>query len=133
MANPRCANGHEQPVTGTKFCIYCGSPVVAAEGTQHSVSGQASEPQAPTNQSGPAAPIDQQLRPPTVQHQPPVPQNPPNYPQQPQYSPVIANRPPEPQRPTCTTCGGAGAGLDQSKVICRECRWLRPLVPGYHV
>ena len=134
MANPRCANGHEQPVTGTKFCIYCGSPVLAAEGAQHSASGQAPASQGPTNtQSGPAAPVDQHLRPPTVQHQPPVSPNPHSYPQQPQYSPVIAHPQPEPQRPICATCGGAGAGLEQSKVICRECRWLRPLVPGYQV
>ena len=33
----------------------------------------------------------------------------------------------------CRTCGGHGAGLADRAVMCPECRWLRPLVPGYQV
>ncbi len=33
----------------------------------------------------------------------------------------------------CYTCGGDGQRLAKSVVICRECSWLRPLVPGYQV
>lgn len=44
----------------------------------------------------------------------------------PQYQPYV-------QLPTCRTCGGDGVGLPASAVFCRECRWLRPLVPGYAI
>ena len=41
----------------------------------------------------------------------------------PQYAPI----------PGCRTCGGDGSGLPEKSIVCRECRWLRPLVPGYSV
>lgn len=53
---------------------------------------------------------------------------PPNYNQnyqQPQYV--------QPSTVYCRTCGGNGQGLPEKLVICKECRWLRPLVPGYRV
>jgi predicted Zn finger-like uncharacterized protein len=31
----------------------------------------------------------------------------------------------------CKVCGGTGAGLNADTVICPECSWLRPLLPGY--
>jgi predicted Zn finger-like uncharacterized protein len=31
----------------------------------------------------------------------------------------------------CKVCGGTGAGLGADVVICQECGWLRPLLPGY--
>ncbi len=31
----------------------------------------------------------------------------------------------------CSTCGGDGAKLPDVEVMCRECRWLRPLGVGY--
>lgn len=33
----------------------------------------------------------------------------------------------------CTTCGGDGARLPVSEVMCPECRWLRPLGVGYEM
>ncbi|MFZ1702217.1 MAG: M48 family metallopeptidase [Pyrinomonadaceae bacterium] len=33
----------------------------------------------------------------------------------------------------CGTCGGFGQGLPGKDVVCKECRWLRPLAPGYSV
>lgn len=30
-------------------------------------------------------------------------------------------------------CGCDGRGLPDSRIFCKECRWLRPLVPGYTV
>lgn len=62
------------------------------------------------------------VAPPPPQHL--VPQPPPVYPQQ-QFVP--------PPVPTCRTCGGTGQFLDAKRVMCPECRWLRPLVPGYTV
>jgi predicted Zn finger-like uncharacterized protein len=35
------------------------------------------------------------------------------------------------QQPVCKVCGGTGAGLSADTVICPECSWLRPLLPGY--
>ncbi len=35
--NPVCPNGHQQPVTGTKFCIYCGVAVVVLQPTAGNV------------------------------------------------------------------------------------------------
>lgn len=56
-------------------------------------------------------------------HQPP-----PQYSQVPQH--VIGGTP---KIEKCSTCGGAGERLPARSVICRECKWLRPLVPGYRV
>jgi Zn-dependent protease with chaperone function len=33
----------------------------------------------------------------------------------------------------CHVCGGNGHALDAKEVMCRQCRWLRPLAPGYHL
>lgn len=38
-----------------------------------------------------------------------------------------------PSLSTCADCGGTGAGLPASVVMCPTCRWLRPLAPGYSV
>lgn len=38
-----------------------------------------------------------------------------------------------PAPPSCNVCGGDGRGLPQTAIFCRECRWLRPLVPGYAI
>ena len=37
------------------------------------------------------------------------------------------------QAVVCLTCGGQGQGLPDKSVVCKECAWLRPLVPGYSV
>ncbi len=101
--NPICPNGHRQTVAGSRFCIFCGVAIV-----------QAAQPPVP---------------PPVVQH--PVPP-PPQFHQQPQPMPPPPVYQQAPQ-PSCKTCGGFGAGLADSRVMCPECRWLRPLVPGYRV
>jgi predicted Zn finger-like uncharacterized protein len=41
-------------------------------------------------------------------------------------TPIAQNQP-----PPCKVCGNTGAGLSEETVICAECGWLRPLVPGY--
>jgi Zn-dependent protease with chaperone function len=33
----------------------------------------------------------------------------------------------------CATCGGKGAHLAADQNVCMECRWLRPLLPDYHL
>lgn len=92
--NPVCANGHQQPAGGNKFCIYCGTAIV----------GQ-------SVQQAPLQPVPQAPLP--VGYQP-----------QQQYAP---------QPVYCRACGGEGRGLADREVFCKECRWLRPLVPGYSV
>jgi Zn-dependent protease with chaperone function len=48
--------------------------------------------------------------------------------QQPQYQQPYF----QPQ-PSCRTCGGNGQGLAAKLVVCPECRWLRPIAPGYYI
>lgn len=33
----------------------------------------------------------------------------------------------------CAVCGGDGSRLQPNVIVCSECRWLRPLAPGYSV
>ncbi|MGB7069518.1 MAG: M48 family metalloprotease, partial [Pyrinomonadaceae bacterium] len=107
---------------GSKFCIYCGVKVVATPPAgqkpfqQSSPAGhsQAAEPQAQQENS----------------------QQTPNHPQyhQPQQSNQQNYNPQFPPQPAwCRTCSGNPAGLPDKVVICRECRSLKPLVPGYTV
>jgi Zn-dependent protease with chaperone function len=35
------------------------------------------------------------------------------------------------QPPPCKVCGNTGAGLSEETLVCAECGWLRPLLPGY--
>ena len=35
--------------------------------------------------------------------------------------------------PPCPCCGGDGSRLAQEMAVCPQCRWLRPLAPGYSV
>lgn len=52
----------------------------------------------------------------------------------PAHQNVVVGHQPTPSPPAnCKTCGGEGRGLDNKRVFCPECRWLRPLVPGYQV
>src|SRR5690606_19730678 len=107
-AQRSCPNGHAQPAAGTKFCIYCGAAVANIPPQQGSVNAQSVPNQTP-----------QTIQPQQYQQYP-------VQPPYPQYQPYV-------QLPTCRTCGGDGVGLPASAVFCRECRWLRPLVPGYAI
>jgi Zn-dependent protease with chaperone function len=35
------------------------------------------------------------------------------------------------QQLVCKVCGGTGTGLNDDTIVCSECSWLRPLLPGY--
>ncbi len=130
---PVCPNGHRQPVAVTKFCIYCGVAIAVAA-PQQPVPPQQHQPQQPVQpppqqqQVPPANGGFQQQQNQQQQYQPPPPPPPPNYGQQQyQYPPQYQ------QQPSCRTCGGSGQGIPDKAVMCKECRWLRPLVPGYAV
>ncbi|MGD9562955.1 MAG: M48 family metallopeptidase [Pyrinomonadaceae bacterium] len=119
----KCSNGHEQPQAGSKFCIYCGvAVVIVAPPVQNPFHQPHQASQGPTPQYG----NYQQQQPPGNQYQN-YQANQQQYYQQPQYQPF----PPQPAG--CRTCGGNPAGLPDKVVICRECRSLKPLVPGYTV
>jgi predicted Zn finger-like uncharacterized protein len=141
-----CPQGHGPGVSGSRFCTFCGATLVAATS-----SGQAplAPPPAPgqPNPANPAAaqppaagqwqPVSAQPAPATgwqpTQPQPAVPQW--------QSAPTAAQPLPPGaipaamtatnQQPVCKVCGGTGAGLSADTVICPECSWLRPLLPGY--
>lgn len=109
---PICPNGHRQPMATTKFCIHCG--IATAPFVQNSYPAPSQQPISQQQ--------DQQF-----QAAPPPPRN-----DQPHYPPPLQPYQQLPLR-SCGTCGGVGHGLAANSVICRECRWLRPLIPGYAV
>lgn len=117
---PVCGNGHEQPVHGSKFCIYCGVAIVQNAAVNNAAPPMQT-PSAPQQAQNPQPFPNQQQG---LQYQGQIP--PPNYQQQ--YQPYI---PPPPV--TCRTCGGFGQGLPDRSIFCKECRWLKPLVPGYQI
>ena len=122
--NPaRCSNGHDQPMSGSKFCIYCG---IAVQPVQP---GQNPFHQVPQNQQfQQQQPQNQQFQQP---NQPPM-QNPQQF-----YAPQNQYPPPQyvqaPIPVSCYTCGGDPRNFASNIVICKECRTLKPLVPGYQV
>ena len=57
-----------------------------------------------------------------------------HYPAQPQYPQYQNNYQYQQYYPmVCGSCGGDGSRLHPAKVVCPECRWLRPLAPGWAV
>ena len=111
-----CVNGHRQPGPDSKFCIYCGMPMAMPS----KAAPRIDEP-APLS-AGPVVPVD----------------SPSPAPVAPIFQPVVrAQQYPQQAQPVqqvlCRTCGGSGQGLADRRVVCDECGWLRPLIPGYRV
>ncbi len=133
-----CRNGHQQPVSNSKFCIFCGTPLnnVTVQPNQLPPPSNPQPNQFPPTPQTPAQPVQPS---PNQNYQPqnlPVQynQNYQNYQQTPQAQYIQQQPPPQViQALQCYTCGGNGQGLSEKTIICKECRWLRPLVPGYHV
>lgn len=155
-----CRNGHQQPNTNSRFCIYCGTPLLVqpTPPVQQQPSVQPPPDQTPPQNFQPPPTIVQQA----VQPQPPVQQvpiqQPPVVQQQQQFDPnnqvqfyqnqphnqgqfnpnnhaqVYQNIPVPPVQPkVCGTCGGQGKLLAEKILVCKECKWLRPLAPGYGI
>lgn len=157
-----CRNGHPQPVSYSRFCIYCGTPLnsVPVQPNQNQSSDNQPPNQNHPNGQTPVQParptVPQQVQPLNQNNQPPIqpirnfpPHNQPNQNFQPpnnqhyqqgqqnqaQYFPAAPSyqQPAAPiQPPQCYACGD-GKTLDPKKVICKECNWLRPLAPGYRL
>jgi len=121
-----CRNGHVQPTFADKFCIYCGVPLDGSSGQPNQ---SAANPQRVAQPTGPPMPPGPQQGNP---HSPPqYQQNLQAPPPQPQY---LQQYPPPMLQPLqCYTCGGSGHKLPENIVVCKECNWLRPLIPGYQV
>ncbi len=125
MSDPvRCGNGHEQPQSGSKFCIYCGVAVVLTQAKPGHNAVQT--PQAIQNPQPPQQYQHQANQPPPGDQQY---QNQQHYQQQQNQFQV----PYPPQKVSCYTCGGNPNNLPDKVVVCKECRSLKPLVPGYQV
>lgn len=120
MSSPQlvscCSNGHLQPVANSKFCIYCGEPVqlIPLNAPATTIPNNAAVAATTMVAATMAAPT---MGLPTLT--PPV------------TGPRIAAKSSSPG--CCHTCGGDGSRLAANRVVCPECRWLRPLVPGYQV
>lgn len=111
-----CSNGHVQPMPNSKFCIYCGEPTqLQSLGPVASPNSGAYAP--PAMAPAAAVPVQPMVMTPTMAV--------------PVQGPRIAAKSSHPG--CCSTCGGDGSGLAANRVVCPECRWLRPLVPGYQV
>ena len=117
-----CPQGHGPGFPGTRFCVSCGTQLVA--------------PLAPAQPlaAAPApawTPVPQVSTPPQAWTAPPQAWTP--APQAP--APPQTWQPPAPvaAAPKCNLCGGNGAGLNAQDDICTQCGWLRPLLPGYQL
>ena len=106
-----CPNGHDSS-PGGRFCIRCGAQMVAWPASVPAP--QMAEPFAPAHQQA-LPPFNA----PAVNHQP-----------QPGYQGPAPYAPPN-ARAYCQHCGGEGRTLQPSLDVCPQCRWLRPLAPGY--
>lgn len=155
---PICPNGHPQPTTGSRFCIYCGTPLIL-QAAPPPVQQQPIQQQPIQRQPIQRQPIQQQPVQPIqpqpvipIQPQIPIQQFPVAPPQQFNQAQVYQNLPVPPaqfnyqqqpinqyqqqpinQIPVCGTCGGDGKRLDVRIPVCKECSWLRPLAPGYGI
>ena len=132
---PVCQNGHQQTSHDSKFCMYCGVPIVKPASTVPVPQQQQQQFSQPSQ-----VPNQQQQQPQYQQGQQGLNYPPPNnafnqgYQQPPpnlnlQYQQQYQQFP---ATPSCRTCGG-GPGLADKFVVCPECRWLRPIAPGYAI
>jgi predicted Zn finger-like uncharacterized protein len=146
-----CPQGHGPGVPGSRFCTFCGATLVApgqpvpaspagspppANGGWQPVSTgpaqatpavPAQATAAPQWQTAPATAVQQQQwQPAPVAPVPPPSQGPIPAPSSTQAAPIAANQP-----VPCKTCRNTGAGLSEAVLVCPECSWLRPLLPGY--
>ncbi|MEI9969031.1 MAG: M48 family metallopeptidase [Terracidiphilus sp.] len=152
-----CPQGHGPGVAGSRFCTFCGATLVVPLAQGQAVPANPTVAQ-PANASqwqpvntGPAqaasapAPIPAAAPwqpPPATSTQPPAgahwqpPAGSTNAQAPPAVSaPAAAPANPAPiatkQAPACKVCRNTGAGLSEDTIVCPECGWLRPLLPGY--
>ncbi len=107
-----CPNGHgSPPFASARFCNQCGATFVPAP--QPTL-----QTPAPWQGGGQTAAYQTPTMPPVNGAPYPAP-------------PVVGAAGTVPA--ICQTCGGDGSRLTFDVIVCPQCRWLRPLVPGYVV
>ena len=144
-----CPQGHGPGVPGSRFCTFCGATLVApgqpvpanpavppanggwqpvnAGPAQATPAVPAQATAAPQWQPAPATAVQPpQWQPAPVAPVPPPSSGPIPAPSPTQAAPVAQNQP-----VPCKTCRNTGAGLGEDVLVCPECSWLRPLLPGY--
>lgn len=126
-----CRNGHQQEASDSRFCIHCGTALNVPLVQPH-------QPQNNQNFQQPDNSNYRQQNFPDQNFQLPQPDNPSRYnrnyrPSPTRQAPFIQPQPQMLQAPQCYICGGDGQGLNEKIIICKECGWLRPLVPGYQI
>ena len=140
-----CRNGHPQPTTNSRFCIFCGTPLLV-QPDNPPPTPQA--PQTPPQDFQPPPTIVQSANQPLQPAMNPGQQFNPNNPGQFQQNQPPNQTPPYPSNNAqvyqniqmspvppkiCGTCGGKGKLLAEKILVCRECKWLRQLAPGYGI
>ena len=139
MSSPQtavcCPNGHPQPLASSKFCIYCGErvqlPSIPAAAERPVPAGPLNPPGG-VPQDLPAAPTPTWLAPAVAAATSPAPTTMTTAVPVPTFGPRIAGKAAAAPG-CCSRCGGDGVHLPADRVVCPDCRWLRPLVPGYQV
>ena len=138
-----CPQGHGPGVPGSRFCTFCGTLLVTPSAQAQPVPANPVAAQPPVAggwQSVNAVPAPA-TPPPGWQPAPATSTQPPVAPQW-QSAPTVAAQPLPPgaipaassaanQPIPCKVCGNTGAGLGEDVLVCPECGWLRPLLPGY--
>jgi len=103
-----CPNGHGSPQNiAARFCPQCGAAYSAAPAGNQSPQPGYYPPPAFSSSFGQPAVMPQAIV---------------------SAPPVIGAPVPG---PSCSVCGGMGHDLNPEVLVCPQCRWLRPLVPGY--
>ncbi|MGI8468143.1 MAG: M48 family metallopeptidase [Pyrinomonadaceae bacterium] len=134
-----CRNGHQQPSAGAKFCIYCGAAVGTQASTPPISTARPQQPPpfispapfAPPRQQNSQTPFEQIGQPQFNENFSPLNVNQQQiapYPNQQIAAPIQASA-----IIKCSRCGGDGQRLAPQIIVCPQCRWLRPLAPGYAV
>ncbi len=123
VAPPLCPQGHGPGVSGSRFCTFCGVPLVndAAPPADNAPPANGIAPGLPVSAATSTIPAAQwqPVSAPLLQPIPAV--------------PAAAFAPAAQPAKACATCGGSGAGLNAALDVCPECAWLRPLLPGYQL
>ena len=133
-----CPKGHGPGIAGSRFCTVCGTPLVvpippAAPLQPPIATGRPYQPSEPGSVPfQPPIPVRQPLPPPIAVSAPVVP----SFVASAQSASAAAASALSnfsfTQAPrVCKNCGGGGVNLAPAEDVCPECKWVRPLYPGY--
>jgi Zn-dependent protease with chaperone function len=134
-----CPQGHGPGVSGSRFCTFCGATLVASPAPGQPVSANAGGAQPAAGGWQPVSTVPASTQAPAAQQWQSNPTAAPTAVAQ-QLPPgaipvgaIPAAAMGTNQQPVCRICGGTGTGLNDDTIVCTECSWLRPLLPGYQL